>query len=126
MSLITKRIPSRYNHPLYKMGKARTYDAGVDQPAGTAYDPKADAEVVSSQIVGTDEHIPMLDIDMDAVLLPSSTPGHHHLYIDKPIPWKKYKNLMKALADAGIIEEGYYTASVKRGYSALRMQGVKK
>ena len=49
------------------------------------------ANVVSSLQSGTEpgsraQHYPVLDLDLPAVLVPSSTPGHSHLYIDLPIP----------------------------------------
>lgn len=71
-------------------------------------------------------HRPMLDIDFPAALVPSSTPGHFHLYLDKPMPAKKYFDLLVALAEAGIIEEGFANASIERGYTSLRLPWVKK
>lgn len=66
-------------------------------------------------------HRPVLDLDMNAALIPSATPGHFHLYIDKLIPWSKYEQLLIALADCGIIEPGYMQASLDRGYSSARL-----
>lgn len=68
------------------------------------------------------EHAVTLDLDYDAQLLESRTEGHHHLYLDsrKSIPWKKYKKLLKVMAECGLIEQGYYEASVKKGFTALR------
>jgi hypothetical protein len=78
-----------------------------------------EADLISSHI-GNDMHMPCLDIDFHADLVRSGTPGHFHLYLDKPIPWKKYKALLKALADAGIIEQGYLKMSLKDGATLLR------
>lgn len=85
----------------------------------------ADANLVTSEIAGG-MHSIMLDIDMEAELVPSTTPGHHHLYINKKLTWEKYKNLLTALADAGIISEGYKQASFAKGCTALRMPWVEK
>lgn len=128
MSLAAKRVPSVYNHPLYHLDEkgAISYDKDTVTPKGHTYDPEPGANLVSSAIKGTDDHTPMLDLDVEAYLIPSSTPGHSHLYIEKPMSWRKYKKLLKALSQAGIVEEGYYKASVARGYSALRLRGVKK
>lgn len=71
-------------------------------------------------------HRPILDIDLPVMLIPSSTPDHYHLYIDAPMKWGAYKKLLSALSGAGIIEEGYYKASVSRRASYLRLPGVKK
>ena len=71
-------------------------------------------------------HRPMLDLDFPATLIPSTTEGHFHLYLDKPMTWRKYKRLLRALGEAGIIEHGYMQASLERGYSSLRLPWVKK
>ncbi|AYN58735.1 hypothetical protein PBI_PEAS_48 [Arthrobacter phage Peas] len=71
-------------------------------------------------------HRPIIDLDFPAALLPSSTPGHHHLYIDKEMPWSTYKALLSALAEAGLIELGYRDASLARNFTSVRMPSVKK
>ena len=85
-----------------------------------------DAEVVSSLDLETYLHRPVLDIDIPAALIPSSTPGHSHLYIDKPMTRTQYENLLWALVEAGIIEGGYANASSARGYTSVRLPWVKK
>ena len=71
-------------------------------------------------------HRPVLDIDFPAALVPSTTPGHFHLYLDRLMSWRMYEQLLEALADAGIIERGYATASTERGYSSVRLPWVSK
>lgn len=71
-------------------------------------------------------HRPILDIDFPAMLIPSSTEGHFHLYLDRPMKWKVYKKLLQALAEVGIIEPGYAGASIERRASYLRLPGVPK
>lgn len=46
---------------------------------------------------------------------PSWTPGHHHMFINKVLKWKQYAELLDALADAHIIEDGYLMAALERG-----------
>jgi len=87
--------------------------------------PEDEANLVSSWLVNG-EHSPALDIDLPCVLVPSSTPGKFHLYIDKPMPWETYKTLLRALADAGILEQEYASASIAKGQSFLRKPGVTK
>ena len=66
-------------------------------------------------------HAPALDIDgIHCELIPSSTKGNFHLYIDKPMSWEDYKKLLKVLAEVGIIEENYYKASLKDEKTLLR------
>jgi hypothetical protein len=83
----------------------------------------------SSNLVSslTDEgmHMPALDIDFPVTVKPSTTKGHYHLFIDKPMTWEQYMRLLEALTDAGIIEEGFYTASANRGASFLRTKQLK-
>ena len=96
------------------------------------------ANVMSSQYQGyvgldwaeqpddNDWHRPVLDLDLSAQLIPSSTPGHFHLFLDHAMRWDDYKALLGALAEAGIVEEGYVKASIERGHTAVRLPWVKK
>lgn len=89
------------------------------------------ANVVSSlRLDGSDfeepYHAVALDLDIPAYLVPSSTPGHSHLYIDAKVPHHRYMALLSALADAGVIERGYADVSIKRGRSDLRLPWVEK
>jgi hypothetical protein len=85
-----------------------------------------EANTVTSRLLGGDLHAPVLDIDFGAQLIPSSTPGHFHLYFEKAMTWDNYCGLLKALGDVGILEEGYVKASLRRGYSSVRKPGVYK
>lgn len=85
-----------------------------------------DATLVTSRVQGSRKHKVVLDLDMDAALVPSTTPGHFHLYIDKEMDWYHYANLLRALAQVGIIERGFAEASISKGYSSVRPPWVKK
>lgn len=89
-------------------------------------------------------HLPCLDIDVPRSLLlendlqvcspgrillyhpetirwvPSSTPGHHHVYIDYPMTWYAYELMMTLLMERGVLEEGYVKASIRQGYTCVR------
>lgn len=71
-------------------------------------------------------HKLIIDIDHEAVLIPSSTPGHYHLYVDLLIMQETYFKLLDALAEALIIEPGYAEVSKKRGHSDVRLPWVHK
>lgn len=73
-----------------------------------------------------DHHALLLDLDVPAWLVPSSTEGHSHLYVDVSIPTVTYYALLDALSDAGVIQHGYANASKHRGGTALRLPWVKK
>lgn len=100
-----------------------TYEKG-----GPLNEPDAEhaANLVSS--LCTDGlHRPALDIDVECELIESSTPGHHHLYFPTiALTWDAYQELLKALADAGIIEQRYADHSVERGQTLLRPPGVER
>jgi len=74
-------------------------------------------------------HAPVIDLDYGTQLWPtaelmhSSQANHHHLYINKPIQADLYWDMLKAMANAGIVEPGYCDASINRGYSAVRNIG---
>lgn len=73
-------------------------------------------------------HAVVLDIDHPAWLIPSTTPGHYHLYIDVPggIADQAWRRLLDALAYCNIIEPGYAKASKARGFTSVRLPWVQK
>jgi hypothetical protein len=71
-------------------------------------------------------HKPVLDIDLPVKVVPSSTPGNFHLYIDHAMPWEHYVKLLAVLGEIGILEPGYVSASVERGHTAVRLPWVRK
>lgn len=106
--------------------------AGIDE-----YDPDNErfpvssldeANLVSSEVDHrwAKDHKPVLDIDFPAWLVPSSTEGHFHLYLDKEMSWDQYKKLLNALADVGILQEGYVNVSIERKATHVRLPWIKK
>lgn len=88
-----------------------------------------DANLISSEVFevdGTKFHQPLLDLDMRAQIIPSSTPGHGHLYIDKILAHDAYHKLLTALRDAGIIEHGIVEQFERHGATTLRLPHIKK
>lgn len=73
-------------------------------------------------------HRVVLDIDHPAWLMPSTTPGHYHLYIDVPggIERMEYAKLLDALVNANVIEPGYAGASIARGFTSVRLPWITK
>lgn len=82
--------------------------------------------IANGAAVNRGRHKPLLDIDMPVTVYPSSTPGHHHLFIDREMSWDGYLSLMAALSGAGIIQHGFYAASRRRGFSSVRLPWIKK
>lgn len=71
-------------------------------------------------------HRPILDIDFEAALVPSSTPGHYHLYLDKVMNWSNYKLLLEALYHCGIIQPGFYDGALRHEATSARLPWIDK
>ena len=82
------------------------------------------AMYMTSRLRGTDMHLPVLDIDVNAQLIESKTVGHHHLIIDKPMTWRQYKRLLRALARAGVVEKSWAKATIAGGQTLLAIPRV--
>lgn len=95
-----------------------------DCPFGGPLD-RPSANLVSSRRADG-RHMPALDLDYPATLVASSSEGHCHLLIDKPMRWWRYRLLLWVLAFCGLIERRYYRHSVRRGMTMLRLPHVRK
>lgn len=102
------------------------YGGGSSESVTTTEDLKR-ADLVASRMEGfPNVHKPVLDLDMPVKVIPSSTPGHNHLYIDKEMLWDDYELLLRAMAAVGLIEPGYLKASLERKHTSVRLPWVKK
>lgn len=113
----------RYQESLDTKGDSGTFDEDDNRWAESSS--KEDANLISSYCKDG-MHRPVLDFDVPARLIPSSTPGHSHLYIDKPMTWEQYEHLLIVMVDAGILEPGYVGASINHSASHVRPPWVKK
>lgn len=86
---------------------------------------RLDANLVSS-LCTDGRHAPELDLDHRAVLVPSTTPGNAHLYIDEPLTWAQYRALLRGLHRAGLIDASVYWRSLDRGATYVRPPWVQK
>jgi hypothetical protein len=87
--------------------------------------PVEDADLISSELPGG-LHAPCIDIDHRVRVVESSTSEHSHLYIDVPMTWEQYLNILVALTAAGVVEQGYLRASILRRATHLRLPWVHK
>jgi len=71
-------------------------------------------------------HRVVVDVDHPVTVVESSTAGHSHLYVDLMLPWEDLVKLLEVMADIGLVEPGYVSASKARGYTALRLPWVSK
>lgn len=70
---------------------------------------------------------PAITFVVPATLVPSSTPEHHHLYLDVRLDWNtQYRPLLKAAGHAGVIQKEYYTCSRDADMAFLLKPGLTK
>lgn len=119
----------------YSQGSGDSDDPNHSDVRGFTQDPSLATAVTSvtrdQSIPGTTPfaetmHKVVIDLDHDARLVPSSTPGHHHLFIDKPMRWDQLVRLLCVLAEVGLVEPGYVSASIERGHTSVRLPDVKR
>lgn len=80
-----------------------------------------------SSLLENGSHSPAIDIDFPVRLEPSSTPGHFHLFLDGvEMDWATYKSLLIALAEAGIVGQGYVHHSIERRQTLCRLPWSRK
>lgn len=86
---------------------------------------ESEANLVSSHC-DDGQHMPCIDIDLPCRLVPTSTEGHFHLYIDVPMSWDDYKGILIAMATAGVVGPRYLEHALRRGQTFCRPPGVHK
>ena len=86
-----------------------------------------EANLVGSQLP-SGLHAPVLDLDTASpVVVPSSTPGHYHLYLDGvELTTEEYSELLDVLCRLGIIERGFANQLPRLGQTFLRPPGFTK
>lgn len=87
--------------------------------------PPREANVVSS-LLTNGRHAPAIDVDLPVYAVPSSTPGHSHLYIDVELTWDEYLRLLTVMSEIGLVEPGYLDSARNRGTTLLRLPGIAK
>lgn len=80
---------------------------------------RADGNLVTSRVRGG-MHMPVIDLDFPCELVPSGSPGHFHLYINREVSQDQQQALLDGLLWAGLIEQGWYDGCVRNGYTRVR------
>lgn len=91
----------------------------------TQVDTEDEANIVSS-LTEDGTHAPVLDLDIPHRYVPSSTPGHGHLYLDVELDWNTYVALLAQLHACGVIGSGFFYWSLRRQATFVRPPHVKK
>jgi len=109
---------------------------GPEMPARIAFAARARGRVMraTSQsratLVGSygldGKHWPVVDIDVPARLIPSTTPGHAHLYVNHPTTFPRLIAMLAGLAAAGVIDWTIVWTAIFRGMSCVRPPWVHK
>jgi hypothetical protein len=105
------------------------YNKDLDDPEnypGTCESTHPDFANLVGSLCDDGSHMPALDIDLPCKLVPSTTEGHFHLYIDHPMSFEAYGKLVAALIEAGIVEPGHMSHLEENGMTTLRPAGAKK
>lgn len=84
-----------------------------------------DANLISSIRVD-EKHVLLLDLDMEHFYVPSSTPGHGHLYINAELTYDQLYEILQPLVKYGIVQRGIYEGFLRRGWLSLRLPGQAK
>jgi hypothetical protein len=105
---------------------------GIDLVSGSSgdgpaqYAPKDGTPNVVTSLTKDGWHAPVLDLDIPCEYVPSSTPGHGHLYIDRQMTLPQYVKLMEVLVEVGIVEKGFLYSLEQRGFTCVRLPWVTK
>lgn len=59
-------------------------------------------------------------------LVPSSTPGHAHLYVDVLMTWRAYRRLLHDLHAVGVLESGFLRVAMQHEATHLFLPWVRK
>jgi hypothetical protein len=87
---------------------------------------RAEAESKVNLHIGVLCGSPRFDINTHIRWVPSTTEGHHHVYVEWAVEWDPYLAALKVLANEGVVEHGYARAAEARGQTFVRMPHVKR
>ncbi|RZU30630.1 hypothetical protein [Blastococcus saxobsidens] len=127
-----RRISDEFRAAVLAIGRLTHYHPSVDSqtyPVDRVFKlpvVPADEANVASSLLTNGRHAPAIDVDLPVHAVPSSTPGHSHLYIDAELTWDDYLRLLTVMAEVGLVEEGFLDSARKRGTTLLRLPGVTK
>lgn len=117
--------PANTGRRFYKAKSLNDLSAVSDDLVELSTEDRMSANLVSS-LRGDGTHAPAFDLDKKAVLVASTTPGNHHMYIDEVLTWVQYKALLKGFYKAGLIDSSIYWRSLDRGATHVRPPWVRK
>lgn len=109
-----------------KYFKKELVSDGYDSEERTEECQQLESNLVGSKTNVDDTHLLVLDLDFPCILVPSSTNGHFHLYLQKPMPWPKAKKLLVAMQEADLLEPMWVSQCLDEGMTSVRPPWAKK
>ena len=118
--LATKKIIN--NRHLYFQPDLEKSDYEAKKPEGKFVDDYDEANLITSKVIIANKefHKPILDLDFECYLIPSS-PGRNHLYINKAFSPENYLKLLEIMTSMGLIGYGNLKQHKKLGMSCARL-----
>lgn len=100
---------------------------GTESDDGPLDGPLVETDARQANMVGSlldnGRHSPVLDLDFEARLVPSSTPGHYHLFLDGlELDADAYDALADALVAAKVIQPGFRRRLRESGTTLARLR----
>lgn len=81
-----------------------------------------DANSVLSLCELEDHHMPILDDDQGIFrIVKSKTPGHQHVYINKPVRADLFARLLEILAECELVDPNWVRFCLEQGTATLRL-----
>ena len=65
-------------------------------------------------------------LNCQAILFPSETAGHFHLYLEIKLSWSQYEAFLAALFRAGVIEQDFYEMSLRNRMTTVTLPWIKR
>lgn len=100
-----------------------------NRPEGYVVDAKPVDEAEKANLIASKmddgRHLPTLDVDWPARVVETS-PGKSHLFIDVPMSWESYLELLEVMTRVGILEAGWVEASKREGATVVRLRPYEK
>jgi hypothetical protein len=106
------------------LAEEKMYGKSYDEPAPRTISSDPEGMNLVSSLTRFGDHEPVLDLDVPHLYVPSSTPGHAHLFINKRMDQEQYGTILRALQRAGVLEAGYVNRFLDDGQTFVRLPGT--